>query len=202
MSKPDTEIRTAALPHRHALTTRLLHMGVALAVIWQLGVSLIMQGPRGPQAGDLFFATHSYVGLAAMAVIVLFWANLALRRVGTAHGALFPWFSAERRAALWADTRAHLAALTRLRLPHYDENAPLASAVHGLGLLLMTLMAATGTLWWFAAPSAAAGAFEIVHKLFANLAWAYLIGHAGLAVIHHLRGEASLSEMWSLRGRN
>lgn len=28
-----TDIRTAALPGRHALTTRLLHMGVALAVI-------------------------------------------------------------------------------------------------------------------------------------------------------------------------
>lgn len=201
MTETDNTLHAPAQTGRHGLATRLLHMGVALSVIWQLGVSLIMQGPRGPQPGDLFFATHSYVGLAAMAVIVLFWANLSLRRVGTAHGALFPWFSAERRAALRADTRAHLAALTRLRLPHYDENAPLASAVHGLGLLLMTLMAATGTLWWFAAPSAAAGAFEAGHKLFANLAWAYLIGHAGLAVIHHLRGEASLSEMWSLRGR-
>lgn len=202
MTDTDTDIRSAALPGRHALTTRLLHMGVALAVIWQLGVSLIMQGPRGARPGDVFFTTHSYVGLAAMAVIVLFWANLMLRRLGTAHGALFPWFSAARRAALWADTRAHLAALTRLRLPHYVEDSALASAVHGLGLLLMTLMAGTGTLWWFTAPSAAAGTFETVHKLFANLAWAYLIGHAGLAVIHHLRGDAALSEMWSLRGGN
>lgn len=161
-----------------------------------------MEGPRGPRPGDVFFTTHGYVGLAAMAVIVLFWVNLTVRRVGTAHGALFPWFSAERRAALWADTRAHLAALTRLRLPHYDENAPLASAVHGLGLGLMTLMAGTGTLWWFTAPSAVAETFETIHKLFANLAWAYLIGYAGLAVIHHLRGEAALSEMWSLGDRN
>lgn len=201
MTEADTDIRTAAFPLRHALATRLLHMSVALAVIWQMGVSLIMQGPRGARPGDVFFTTHGYVGLAAMAVIVLFWANLALRRVGTERGALFPWFSATRRAALWADTRAHLAALRRLRLPHYDETAPLASAVHGLGLLLMTLMAGTGTLWWFTAPSAATGIFENAHKLFANLAWAYLIGHAGLAVIHHLRGEAALSEMWSLDDR-
>lgn len=199
----ETGIHNVALPgRRHAFATRLLHMGVALAVIWQLGVSLIMQGPRGARPGDVFFTTHSYVGLAAMAVIVLFWANVMVRRIGTDRGALFPWFSAERCAALWADTRAHLAALTRLRLPHYVESSALASAVHGLGLLLMTLMAGTGTLWWFTAPSAAAEIFETVHRLFANLAWAYLIGHAGLAIVHHLRGDAPLSEMWSLRGRN
>lgn len=186
---------------RHGRATRLLHAGVALAVIWQLGVSLAMQGPRGTTPGDTLFSTHSYVGLAALGLIVLFWINLTLRRIGTNAGALFPWFSAERRAALWADTRAHLAALMRLRLPPYVEGSALASAVHGLGLLLMTLMAASGTAWWFTEPSAAAGVFENVHKLFANLAWVYLIAHAGLAVLHHLRGEASLSEMWSLRGR-
>ncbi len=186
---------------RHGRVTRLLHAGVALAVIWQLGVSLAMQGPRGTTPGDTLFTMHSYVGLAALGLIVLFWLNLLARRVGTDAGALFPWFSAERRAALWADSRAQLGALTRLRLPDYVEGSALSSAVHGLGLLLMTLMAASGTASWFTEPSADAGVFENVHKLFANLVWVYLIAHAGLAVLHHLRGEASLSEMWSLRGR-
>lgn len=182
------------------LTTRVLHMGVALAVIWQLGVSLAMQGPRGTRPGDTLFITHSYVGLAALGLIVLFWLNLVARRLGTDAGALFPWLSAARRAALWSDARAQLGALTRFRLPDYVEGSALASAVHGLGL--MTLMAATGAAWWALAPSTTAGLFEEVHKAFANLAWVYLIAHAGLAVVHHLRREASLSEMWSLRGRN
>lgn len=197
-----TERSAAMAAPRHAWTTRLLHMGVALAVIWQLGVSLAMQGPRGATPGDALFTTHSYVGLAALGLIVLFWLNLMMRRVGTNAGALFPWLSSARRAALWSDTKAQLGPLTRFRLPDYVEGSTLASAVHGLGLLLMTLMAATGAAWWALAPSATAGLFEEVHKALANLAWVYLIAHAGLAVVHHLRREASLSEMWSLRGRN
>ncbi len=196
-----TQQSTAVSAPRHAWTTRALHMGVALAVIWQLGVSLAMQGPHGSRPGDTLFATHSYVGLAALALIGLFWLNLLVRRVGTDAGALFPWLSGARRAALWSDARAQLGALTRLRLPDYVEGSALASAVHGLGLLLMTLLAATGAAWWALQPSATAGWFEEVHKTFANLAWVYLIAHAGLAVIHHLRREASLSEMWSLGGR-
>ncbi|MFN3292394.1 MAG: cytochrome b/b6 domain-containing protein [Gemmobacter sp.] len=75
---------------RHGLGTRILHLGVALAVIWQVGVSLLMQGPRGATPGDTLFATHSYVGLASFGLILLFWLNLLARRIGTESGALFP----------------------------------------------------------------------------------------------------------------
>lgn len=71
--------------------------------------------------------------------------------------------------------------------------------MHGLGLLLMTFMAGTGLVWRLIRPTGLGGTVLEVHKLFANLAWVYLIAHAGLAVVHHLRREASLSEMWSLR---
>ena len=70
----------------------------------------------------------------------------------------------------------------------------------GWELLLMTLMAASGAVWFLLTPAAPASVAMEVHQLFANLAWAYLIAHAGLAVLHHLRREASLTEMWSLRG--
>lgn len=66
--------------------------------------------------------------------------------------------------------------------------------MHGLGLLLVTLMAASGFTWWLGATGAVGP-----HKLFANLVWVYLIAHTGLAVVHHLRRDASLAEMWSLR---
>lgn len=119
---------------------------------------------------------------------------LMLRRTGTAAGALFPWLSAPRRAALAQDTRRHWQALRAGRFPAYAKAAPLASAVHGLGLLLVTLMAASGFTWWLGANGAVGP-----HKLFANLVWVYLIAHAGLAVIHHLRRDAALTDMWSLR---
>ena len=39
-----------------------------------------------------------------------------------------------------------------------------------------------------------------VHHTLANLVRAYLIGHAGLAVLHHFAGHSSLAVMWSVRG--
>jgi cytochrome b561 len=184
---------------RHDLATRLLHMAVALSVIWQLGVSLVMHKPRGARPGDVFFATHSYVGVATLGLLAVFWLLVLLRRQGTALGALVPWLSSARRHAAWADAKAHAAALLRLRMPGHQAGSALASAVHGLGLLLMSAIAATGAAWWFVQPSTTARVFEDVHKALANLAWAYLVAHASLAVIHHLRGEDVLSAMWSLR---
>ncbi|WP_415635625.1 cytochrome b/b6 domain-containing protein [Paracoccus aminovorans] len=179
--------------------TRLLHIGVALSVIWQLLVSLGMEAPRPGQSGNALFETHEYVGLTAFMFITAFWLNLTLRRLGTDPGGLMPWFSAHRRAALMADTRRHLTALRHGRFPAYEEASPLASAVHGLGLLLVTLMAGTGVIWWLGPTGALAGPAIGIHKLFANLVWAYLIAHAGLAVVHHFRRDAPLAEIWSLR---
>lgn len=76
--------------------------------------------------------------------------------------------------------------------------------MHGLGLLLMTAMATTGTLYYFVNtgdPDAGGlmGILMYVHKTLANIVWAYLIGHAGLAVIHHFTDNLRLSEMWSFR---
>lgn len=148
-----------------------------------------------------FFETHEFVGLATLGLIVLFWLNLMLRQVGTDVGALFPWFSAQRRAALLAHAKVQLGSLARLRLPPYIEGSALASAVHGLGLLLITLMASTGAAWWLLGSSPAGNIFKEIHESFANFVWVFLIAHAGLAVLHHLRGEASLSHMWSLGRR-
>jgi len=36
-----------------------------------------------------------------------------------------------------------------------------------------------------------------VHLALGNLVWAYLIAHAGLAVLHHLLRSMSLAIMWS-----
>jgi hypothetical protein len=61
-------------------------------------------------------------------------------------------------------------------------------------------MAATGTVYFFATPSIAHNALAL-HRLFANLMWAYILGHAGIAVLHHLLGIDILRRMfWIRRG--
>lgn len=192
-----------AAPHPWA--TRLIHASLATAICVQLGTSLIMTGPRAGQAGDLFYQIHRYSGFVALALALLFWINTMSRRKGTALAALVPWFSQQRRAAFFGDMMAHLRAAMKLRLPPYDEHGAFASGIHGLGLLLMSAMALSGTVY---ALQVAAGQIGVdpeaapvmlVHYALANLVWVYLIGHAALATLHHVMRASSLSRMWSLR---
>lgn len=197
----------AVLAHRpvtrHSRATRIVHLGLAGAVIVQLLSSLVMSSPKPGQPDDLFFEAHEYAGLAALGFSLAFWAVVLMRRYGTETASLLPWFSASDRRAVWQDVGNHASHLRRGEMAPYDQTSPMASAIHGLGLLLMTFMAMLGAIWFalqLAGTTGALGELAIdVHKLFGNVAWVYLIGHALLAVLHHVRGEASLGEMWSLR---
>lgn len=188
--------------HKHTLQTRLLHAGLATTVILQLGSGLVMRGPRAGHPGDWMFEFHQYCGLTSFSLAFGFFLVVALRRTVTEPGLLFPWFDARRLAALWKDMELHAQAVRAMRVPRCDGHAPLASAVHGLGLLLLTAMAATGTVFSIASllgeqnDAFVRVAFGMHHAM-ANLVWAYLIGHAGLAVLHHYLRDLRLGEMWS-----
>jgi cytochrome b561 len=190
---------------RHNRATRLFHAGLALVIVTQLLTSLVMQGPDEAQVGDLLFQLHRYSGLVATILAFGLWVTIFMRSLGTEIGALIPWFSGERLVALWQDAKLHAENAVKLRLPKHDPKAALPAAVHGLGLMLVSAMAMSGAVY-FAQVSLGLHSAEpdgmlamTVHLALANLVWAYLIAHAGLAVLHHLLRSASLTEMWSLR---
>lgn len=194
----------SSLEDRHPLLTRLSHMGLAISIIIQLLTSLIMRGPRHGRTPDAFFALHEIVGFVALGFAFLFWCNVMLRHRGTPLSLLFPWFSMRRIGAVWSDGLRHVGEIIRYRLPDYDGVSPLASAVHGLGLLLMTVMAVSGTIWFIGQllglPEGMALRLDIIiHHLFANLVWVYLIGHGLLALVHHVANQADIRRMWSLK---
>jgi cytochrome b561 len=185
------------------ILTRLLHAGLAVAVIHQLAVSLVMQAPHpGRAPADLAYELHESVGLASLGILAAFWVWVLLRRREHAPGALFPWFSRRRRAAFLADLGDHARSLVRLRLPMPREETPLASATHGLGLCAATGMALTGgVLYAVMGPDGALGDFgrlaRELHEMLANLMWAYLIGHAGIAILHEFAGHRTLERMFN-----
>ncbi|MCA0994198.1 cytochrome b/b6 domain-containing protein [Alloyangia pacifica] len=186
---------------RHTRLTRLLHGLLALAVVVQLASSLGMIPDRPDRPGNLLFEVHESIGIASMALVLAFWLWSLSRRHGTQLGALFPWLSGPRRRALKADILRHITALRHLRMPAHQANAPLASAVHGLGLCLVTLMAGTGTLYLLSGASSPreAGLTMEVHEALGSVVWVYLVGHAGMGVLQHLGTEFDLRSMWSLR---
>ena len=66
----------------------------------------------------------------------------------------------------------------------------------------MTGSALSGFTWWLGEEGALAHelaeAAEEVHEAFGTLAWAYLVGHAGMAVLHRLAGHGEIAAMFRL----
>lgn len=191
-----------------SLMTRILHSLLAFAVMYQLVSSLIMEGPRhGHEAAGLpgaLFESHEWIGLGTLAVVVLFWIWSLVRRGETGLGVLLPWFSRDRMRDLREDLARHGRALRQRTLPAYRPQSPLAAAIHGLGLVLFSAMALTGTVYFIwhghaGEAGTAAKAAKEVHTTLANLAWAYLIGHAGMAMLHRLSGHDIIQPMFNLR---
>lgn len=191
------------MTRERSLFTRLLHFALLAVVLNQLIGSNIMERPLPGEDPGLAFTLHSWVGMAGFVLVLAFWLWTLFRRGETRLRQLVPWFSRRGWAGVIADIRHHIHSLMRLRLPEDDGHGALASAVHGLGLLILTVMAATGTAYALLLQGTDWGRPTLfVHATVANLMWAYLIGHAGLAVLHHLAGSDIFSRMfWRRAGR-
>jgi cytochrome b561 len=180
----------------HSLATKLLHGALALAVTCQLAFVGLVERPRNGVPGNIFYQFHEVVGLTTLAVVGASWIWIVVRRGETRATTMFPWSSSERVRTLLADVDRHWAVLRQFKLPE-SADTPLASAVHGLGLLTVTAMAVTGATFALAGlPKAQAGLVLQVHKVVANLMWAYFIGHAGLAMLHQLAGQPILKRIF------
>jgi cytochrome b561 len=176
-------------------TTRVLHGLILVSVLHQLIGSSFLSRPIPGEAPELGMTLHEYIGMGSLAVVALFWIWTVVRQHETSLGRLLPWFSRNGIGSVVADAGEHLGSLLRGRIPD-DADGPLASAVHGLGLLTLTAMALTGTVYFFVTETPYARTILSLHKLMANLMWGYLIAHAGLAVLHQLLGRDMVSRMF------
>jgi cytochrome b561 len=188
---------------KRSLATRLLHLLMAAAIIHQLVVSLFMQMPRpSRRSGDLAFDLHEIIGLASLGILLLFWVWTVIRRYEHGFSDLVPWFSSVRRKAAIEDLGLHLAAIRKGKFSQPAAASPFVSAVHGLGLLVATAMAASGTVVYVlveangAVTGLGAAALD-AHRVLANLMWAYLIAHASMALLHQMKGHNVLQRMFT-----
>ncbi len=190
-----------------SLTTRLLHLSLATGVTLQLLLSTFMDRPRPDEPVAAIsaagFEAHKVIGLLSLAIILCWFFWLFLRRKENGPRALFPWFSRIRRQQLFAATRRTLAAVRRRQRPREDDNATVASAVHGLGALCALGMAVSGTTVWLGMSAngeltAWARPVLEVHQALAALMWTYVLGHTAMALLHHQLGDNTLRRMFSL----
>ena len=181
-----------------SIATRLLHASILVAVLYQLMGSQFLSRPIPGEAPELSMVVHQYVGLASMALVLVFWLWTLIRRGETSLGRLLPWLSPTRMRAVRDDITDQTRQILRGKLPD-DADGAMASAIHGLGLLTLTAMAITGTAYFIIEGGAGARTMLSAHKLLSNLMWAYLIGHAAMALLHHLLGSDILSRMFIRR---
>jgi cytochrome b561 len=187
--------------------TRWLHAGIALAVVIQLVSSQVMAVPQPGRllsgAERSFFAVHRWSGMCVLSLLVLHWLWGLAGHVPYGWEHLFPWFSGPRLKKVLSALKA-MPAWLRGRLPaESNETLPLAGAVHGLGLVVATAMALSGsTIFFGMTPEGSMSGFiEVVrevHGFIANFVWAYFVGHVGIAILHQWRGEPLITRMFNL----
>lgn len=112
---------------------------------------------------------------------------------------LFPWFSRTRISEVVKETKE----LLQFHLPDPTINIALAGAMHGLGLLVATGMAGSGTVIFFNLSES--GHMTSLGKIFAELhsglatfMWIYLIGHVTTAALHKWQGHDGSKEIFTL----
>lgn len=190
---------------RYDRMTRWLHVGIALGVAAQLGLSLFMEAPDDQDevlASGLplqLFEAHENIGMALLALLVLHWLWSLSGHVQEGVGHLFPWFSKERMGKVMTDTKEVL----KFKVVDPEVSNALAGAVHGLGLLAATALAASGAVIFFNLSETGhmtelGKDFHEIHETLGPLMWAYLIGHFAVAVIHKRMGHTNVKEMFSL----
>ncbi len=168
-----------------------LHIFLALFITFQLMSELDMKA-IWKQVGitafrHFLFESHMWIGLASTVVIVLFWSVVATHAPLRAH--LFP-YTGVYRARILKDVQGALRGV----FPPAGMRGGLPGLVHGLGLLAISAMGASGVVLFvmiFSAggvkPGTAYALPHAIHSLVANLVWAYWWGHIGMALLHALR---------------
>ena len=186
---------------RYSRFIRWSHSLVAVAIIFQMAISLIMDHPHTKRPmtvdGEQYFRWHEWIGLAALALLICTWVYRLITWKRESHRRLFPWVTASGRQSLLREAWQFV----RLRWTDIPEEGALVGTVHGLGVLIATAMALSGGLIFFAL-----GAQDIVtpvahrlmdvHSFLATFMWVYLCGHPVMAFWHEYMGHGSLARIF------
>lgn len=184
------------------LSTRILHLAIAVGITAQMFASLVMIHPKPGRPANAWFEVHETLGLILFAALLAHWLWSLVRTA--AYGEpmlLFPWASRTHLRALADDLRATVRELTQRRLPKADRPLPLPAAIQGLGLLLGLFLAGSGLAMYLGMePDGRMTGWlrgvKEAHEAAAPLMWAFLAVHPTLGILHHLAGHGTLSRMF------
>jgi cytochrome b561 len=188
---------------RISSATRVLHFGMIITVLYQLLSSLIMVAPEpGKMVGfqTILFSLHIlFFGWGAFLISAVY--SMMLFQDRDRWERLIPWFSAERRAALFNSAGKEIPDMFRGHLAPPEENGVVAGAVHGLGVLLLIALGLTGAYVMLGVRSDGTMRTDTLllldfHEFFAVLIWIFLAGHIAMAIYHLILGRRRILDIF------
>ncbi|MFQ5355434.1 MAG: cytochrome b/b6 domain-containing protein [Mariprofundaceae bacterium] len=195
---------------RYDLLTKLLHWGIAVSITLQMFISLLMEEPEPGEKREwleaILFEWHEYIGLIAFSLLFARWLwGLSGHNTG-GWQRLFPWITKAGRCELIGDIKREIPDWLKGRISEPGEQDAIAKTVHGLGLIIASVMALTGIIMFFAMGEGGelkgfAHDMEEVHEIFSSLMWIFLGGHFVMALFHQLLGHHVLGKMFLMRAQ-
>jgi cytochrome b561 len=186
-------------PKQWSRPLRLLHLLLAIAVTAQLFIGSFMRSPHHGRADSVGFEVHEILGFTILVLVLLHWVwSYKHPNEGLRH--LFPW----TRSGLCSVYSELLQAVRQRRLPPGGPGTDggLAGFVHGLGLLAVTAMVVTGSVFYFSRMSGVGRntleIIEDIHDSLAVITWVYWGGHLAMTLFHSLMHQHTFSHMFDL----
>lgn len=188
---------------RYTRFIRLSHALTAVAITFQLVISLIMDHPHRNKPmtidGGLYYRWHEWVGLAALAILACGWIYRLINWKRESQGRLFPWVASPGRLSLVRETGR----LLLLRWTTIPEDGALVGTIHGLGVLIASAMVITGSVLYVAlgpqdTVTPSVNNLMDLHSFLSIFMWVYLCGHALMALWHQYMGHGSLARIFKL----
>lgn len=176
--------------------TKLLHKGMALTVVVQIGLSFFMERPKpGVEREPLelqLFEAHEWVGIAAALIVMLHVAYSLVSSGNASWRSLFPWLTGEGRSRLFGEI-GQFGNWMKNGLPGPDDAHALASTIHGVGLLAVLAQGLTGVCIFLGMEESgkvSEGIHDVMemHECIGGIIIAYLVVHVAAAIWHQRLG--------------
>jgi len=181
-----------------------IHLAIVCLVSFQLFFEQMMELPKPDKPIDdiqaLFLLLHEWNGFIVLGLAVLF---LMLRsgQSQTTHS-LFPWLSVSGWRGIFKELAHDIPGWFKGKLKKPEESFHIASSVHGLGILLLLGLGATGIMVFIGLEPNGymdrdTKAIKDLHSSMGELIWIFVLGHSAMALLHQMAGHRVFQSIFS-----
>lgn len=188
---------------RFSRAIQTIHLAIVCLVLFQLFSEQMMELPKpGEPVTDLealFLQLHEWNGFIVLGLAILF----LLIRTGesAASHSLFPWLSGAGLKGIFRELTGDVPGWFKGKLKKPEESHHIASTVHGLGILLLIGLGATGIMVFMELEPNGymdkdTQLIKGLHTSMGELVWIFVLAHSAMALLHQIAGHRVFQSMF------